>query len=259
MHGQGTWGKEDQAQIVPQAPKVNLSRTTLLLTRPEAASHRFAEQVARQVGRFREVVISPVMEIVPVAADLLGAEEAEWIFTSANAVERSPQPGKGAAAWCVGPHTAEAARRAGFDLRAVAPDAASLRDLIRADPPGRPMLHAAGRHRRGGLAAALRASGIAARAVTVYDQRACPLTEAALRRLGQPGDVVAPVFSPRSARLLCDAAAGRVARITAVAISPAAAAGWKPVDAESVIVAENPDATGMLAAINSLFDADRSA
>ncbi|SFD28818.1 uroporphyrinogen-III synthase [Tropicimonas isoalkanivorans] len=238
---------------------MNLSRTTLLLTRPEEASRRFADDVARGVGRFGKVVIAPVLEIVPVEAELPDAAAVDWIFTSANAVPVGQGVGAGGAAWCVGSRTAEAAKRAGFDVRAVAQDAESLRNVIFSNPPERPMIHVAGRHRRGDLAGDLQAAGIEARAVTVYDQQPCALSEAARRVLERPGDVVAPLFSPRSARLFGSAAKGRIARIFAVAISAATAEAWEPLAGERVIVSQTPDGEGMLATLGSLFDADRSA
>ena len=77
---------------------------TLLLTRPRAQSEAFAEVLAAELpGRFRAVV-SPILEIVPVAAalDLDGLQG--LIFTSANGVEQfaARTPERSLTAWCVG-------------------------------------------------------------------------------------------------------------------------------------------------------------
>ena len=85
---------------------------TLLLTRPRAQSEAFAEVLAAELpGRFRAVV-SPILEIVPVAAalDLDGLQG--LIFTSANGVEQfaARTPERSLTAWCVGEMTAAAAR-----------------------------------------------------------------------------------------------------------------------------------------------------
>ncbi|WP_068116172.1 uroporphyrinogen-III synthase [Tropicimonas marinistellae] len=240
---------------------MNLRDTTLLLTRPETASRRFADQVETRLGHFGLVVIAPILEIVSVPADLPDVSRVAWIFTSSNAIPEVIRRGtaEGAAAWCVGQRTGEAARQAGFSLAGVAPDAATLCARIVAAHPAGPLLHATGRHQRGDLAGEIRSAGLDARSVVVYDQVERPLDRDVVAMLATPKEIVAPLFSPRSSAILSEAARGRQARINAVAISAAAAERWISLPDEALIVAETPDATGMLTAMGCLFDADRSA
>ncbi|MFD0982302.1 uroporphyrinogen-III synthase [Tropicimonas aquimaris] len=240
---------------------MNISRTTLLLTRPEAASFRFRDEAEARLGAFGAVVISPLMEIVPVDFELPEPLPADWVFTSAHAIPEIAAriDARGRRAWCVGARTAQAAGNAGFGLCSVEPDVTSLSARIRAARPDGLILHAAGRHRRGDLVGELSAAGLQAQTVTVYDQLERPLSPEAQECLMTPGDVLAPLFSPRSARLLRQAAGGHVARLHAVAISQAAAEEWEAMPRERLEIARTPDADGVLEAMVSLFDADRSA
>ncbi len=228
---------------------------TLLLTRPTPQSEAFAGELgARLPGRFR-IVVSPLLAIAPCGAppDLDGI--AALAFTSANGVAAYLQAGGPASlpAYCVGPGTAAAARAAGFATRSADGDATALAALIARERPG-PVLHLRGRHAAADLAALLEASGIPARAAFVYEQHAIPPSPEA-SALGQSGglDVIA-AFSPRSARLLADAAGGwRLDRTRSAAISAAAdapLAGILPAARRQI--APNPDREGMIAILSRL-------
>lgn len=240
---------------------MNLSDTVLLLTRPEPGASRLAGQIRDALGAAREVIVSPLMEIVPLPADLPAGTGAEIVLSSENALRALAGrfDGQGRAAWCVGARTARAAAAAGFRVRAVAPDLAGLAaELAHAGIAG-PVLHLGGRHRAGDLAGRLQPVGIAVQALAVYDQQALPLSAAAEGALQGDRDVVAPLFSPLSAALLAGAAVGRRAPLHVAAISPAAAAAWAPRPGERVEIAATPDAAGVIAAMGRLFDAERHA
>ena len=226
----------------------------LLLTRPRAQADRFAAQLrARWPGL--PITIAPLIEIalLPPPPDLADAA-AGLIFTSKNGVAgfaagcaRRDLP-----AWCVGPRTAQAAQAAGFDdLHVAGGDARALLALLLNAPPRGPLLHLRGQHAARAIADDLRAAGIAAAETIVYDQRARPLDPAARALLARPGAVIAPLFSPRSARLLADALATPPlrARLHLVAISAAAAAPLRSAHAETLKIAATPDAGAMLAQI----------
>jgi uroporphyrinogen-III synthase len=228
---------------------------TLLLTRPAPQSEAFAAEIAlRLPGRFRTVV-SPLLAIVPcrVPPDVGGI--AALAFTSANGVAAYLQAGGPASfpAYCVGSGTAAAAQAAGFAARSADGDAAALAALIGRERPG-PVLHLRGRHTAADLAALLETRGIPARAAVVYEQRAVsPGPE--VRALGEAGGIdVITAFSPRSARLLADAAAGwRLDRSRSVAISPAAdarLAGILPPARRHI--APSPERDGMIATLACL-------
>lgn len=232
---------------------------TLLLSRPQDSAERFAREM-RALGWAGPVMIAPLQRIAlhpPARQDVAGARS--LIFTSQHAV----------AAWqaaglecdlpvcCVGPRSAEAAREAGFgDVRqAPGGDAVSLLAMISADPPPAPMLHLRGQHVAMPLAQKLAARGIEARELVVYRQKALPLQQDARDLLSRPGDVVAPLFSPRSARLFAQAL-GAVPRLAArlhvVVISPACLQGAIADFVPRPRIACTPDAQGVAAELVAL-------
>ena len=243
----------------------------LLLTRPEAEARRFEARVrALAPGPWR-AVISPLMEIVPVGAAGAVPDSVKGsvpVFTSAQAVPFAGEGG-GRPAWCVGPRTAAAARRAGWSPREGGGDVEALLAAMLAARP-EPVLHLRGVHSRGALAARLRAAGRPAEERVVYDQRALPLSEAARAVLA--GDappvapvaapvtasvlapVVAPVFSPRSAALLAAVLAAEAGNPAApfrvIALSAAAA---EPLRRWSPLVAARPDGEAMAEASAALL------
>ena len=218
----------------------------LLLTRPERDARRFEARVrALRPGDWRAVV-SPLLEIVPLAEPQ--APEGVPVFTSAHAVPFAG-PGRGRPAWCVGPRTATAARAAGWAPREGGGDAEALLAAILAAPP-EPVVHLRGVHARGALAERLRAAGREAEERIVYDQRALALTEEARSALAGPAPVVAPAFSPRSAALLLAAVGNPSAPFRVIAVSAAAA---EPLRRWSPLVAARPDGEAMAEATATLL------
>ncbi|WP_374302651.1 uroporphyrinogen-III synthase [Paracoccus sp. (in: a-proteobacteria)] len=212
----------------------------LLLTRPLADSRRFAAMLPDW-----RAVLSPILRIVAVDHDGRQLRDAPGlVFTSAHAVG-SAGPGRGRLALCVGGHTARVARAAGFDVREGNGFAEGLLPMIEA--AGVPLVHPHGRH----LARVLPVPG-----VVVYDQQAVPLTLEAQALLAGGAPVVLPLFSPRSARLVADAAHGARAPLWLVAISDAAMAAWHG-PAAGRRVADSPDAAAMAAAIRGLSLAEQ--
>jgi uroporphyrinogen-III synthase len=225
-----------------------------LLTRPAAASERFARQWRATAGAEARVVIAPVTEIVPLPGAPDRAGYAGIVFTSENAVAALGPAPRRMAAWCVGARTAEAAAAAGYDAEAAGGDADALVGLILGRNVRGPLLFARGAESRGDVANRLRAAGIACDEAVVYDQRAAPLSAEAVALLGGSAPVLLPLFSPASARRLSAALAGCGVRapLGVAAMSPAVAEVWTgPAPARSA-VAERPDAAGMIAALLSL-------
>lgn len=220
---------------MPQPPPV-----TVLLTRPQAASERFARML-RAAEPAVAAVIAPLMRIVPVPHDSAALQAAPVVvLTSAEAV---PAAGAGAGrrALCVGGATADAAAAAGFAVEVGQGGAEALLPLIAARPG--PMIHPHGRH----IARRLPVPGM-----VVYDQVALDPDAALLALLAADAPLVLPLFSPRSAALAAQAAAGARAPIAAVAISDAAAAGWgAPVTATAAL----PDAAAMRDAVLAVWAA----
>jgi len=228
-----------------------MAQPTLLLTRPAPQSQRFAQAFSAHFPRV-PVLISPLMQIhnLPLLQDLAGVDA--LILTSENAVTSlAPQTRLRPPAWCVGPRTAAAARAAGFPIAGIAEDAGSLTDLLKAQAPGAHLLHARGRHVVADLPAALAPAGITVTEAMVYDQIACPLTDAAHTLLAQPGPILAPLFSPRSARLLVEAAPPR--RLHIAALSPAVAKAAEPLAPLGLELAVRPEAGALLDALGRLI------
>lgn len=219
----------------------------LLLTRPEAQSRRFAAEAARVLPP-HERLIAPLSEIVPWPVDPAVFEGATGvILTSTNAVPALPAL-PGLTAWCVGPATAAAARAVGLEARDVGGDAVAMIETLAREAPRGPLVWAAGRDIARDLGAAL--PGLALRRVTAYAAEARdwpPGLVASLRASGDASRVIAPLFSPRAARLFTAQWGPDTPLPRLVAISPACAAALPAPGATRI--AATPDAGGMLRAL----------
>lgn len=230
-------------------------RPTLLLTRPLAASQRFAQAFRGRFGADWPVVISPLMATTFLAPDLPDVEPEHLLFTSETAVAAHCRltAGRRATAWCVGPRTTAAARAAGFAVREGPGDAPALAALLKASPPGGAILWPHGADIAHDLVADLAQAGIALRALTVYRQGPCPPTALAAELLATPRPVLLPLFSPRSARLVIDAFPDAAAPLLVAALGPAVAAAAAPLRPQRLSVADRPDSESLLAALGALF------
>lgn len=226
---------------------------SLLLTRPRASAEEFAI-AARWAGK---VVISPVLRVTfrnvpePAAGEGVVLTSQHGVAALAMATARRDMP-----LWCVGPGTSAAARAAGFTQVQVAGGTAqALRDMLCATPPDCPLVHMCGAHVVTDLVSDLRAARLRARAVICYDQQALDLTDAACQLLRDQGQVVLPVFSPRSARLVAQAwhkLDHPRAELHALAISRAGAEGLADLPLRSLQIAQTPDMQGMLAGLKAM-------
>lgn len=219
---------------------------TLLLTRPEPQSRDFLAACEARVGYRLPVIVSPLLQIEPVG-DLPDLDRYRTvILTSANAVERFGAALAGRTVVTVGARTAERAAEFGASATCLGENVEAF--LVNLPGVEGPALHAHGRHTRGDLAARARAAGLSVEEAEIYDQVSQPLSRAAREAL-QKGPVIAPVFSPRTARLL---SAYPVAETcTILALSPAVAANWT--GGGTVKVAERPDRAAMIEAVARAF------
>ena len=229
----------------------------LLITRPREDARRFADACAAKTGRAIETLIAPLHEIKPLKVDIDIARFPTLVFTSANGVRQTSAIADltDHNAFCVGDITAQVAAEHGLRARSAKGTVKDLRALIIAARPQDPLLHLHGTHTRGDLAKDLRSAGIETEEAVIYDQTAQPLSDDARALLARPGRVIAPVFSPRSARLLKDAAANARAALTFVAISRAAAEALGKTEAD-IVIAEHPDAAAMVDAVARLLAPD---
>ncbi|MCR8724508.1 uroporphyrinogen-III synthase [Frigidibacter sp. ROC022] len=151
--------------------------------------------------------------------------DAVLVLTSGRAVDAvtagaGPRALEGRLAYCVGDRTAALAAEAGARTLSARGTVEDLLALLLRDRPGR-LVHLRAQHGRGDLIPRLRAEGIEGEEREVYRMQDCPPTPEALRLLQGDRPVVAPVFSPRSARNLAQLPISAPVHI--VAISPAAA------------------------------------
>ena len=224
---------------------------SLLLTRPEKASGRFADLVHRQIAAM-DIVISPLMRIEKSQDVALSAQEVV-IFTSHYGVDFAPEV-NGRLAYCVGRATAEAAQARGYQVTVGAGDAAALIKRILADAPKQPLVHIRGAHSRGEISETLRSAGIDIRDHVAYQQHPLPLNAQALAVLSGQDPVIVPLFSPRSAKLFLENGP-YLAPIWAVAISQTVAQTVAGKGFHQIEVADTPDAQAVYKSIQRLLAA----
>lgn len=225
-----------------------MSKTSLpllLITRPTEAAHRFAAQM-QALRPELETLISPVIEIAFVAPQVLPEAET-MLFTSAHGVRGYlAAGGQAGLAYCVGRATARVAQDAGFEVLDVAPDAATLWPRLARET--RAVLHARGAHVAVDFATLPMIDS-----VVVYEQPLVALSGLALAALQGPRPVLAPLFSPRTARTFAAQAQGAEA-LWAIFISQKAKEAAQGLVTERSCVAQTPDTAGMVKACLRLID-----
>lgn len=229
---------------------------TLLLTRPRAQAARFAQAFGQRFGGQIPICLSPILEIRPKGA-LPPLDRAEGlIFTSANGVRAfaDQSDNRRFFAYCVGARTAQAARDAGLQAEVMGEDAAGLVAALLARRPAGPLIHLRGEHARGQVAQKLRDGGLACREAVVYAQIPQELSAGAQDLLAGLAPVLLPLFSPRSAVLMAEAAADATAPLYVAAMSAAVEAAWTGPSAR-LVRADRPDADAMLEALGRLIAA----
>ncbi len=226
-----------------------MTQPRLLLTRPQPGAAQFLDRLSPAL---REgAVISPLIEIAPTGEAIDLTPFAGVIFTSANGVAHGPE-GNGRPAYCVGPQTTEAAARAKWQAEMVGLDAEAMIAKLSSRLQIGPLLHLAGRHRRGDVAGALSASGLTTKVATVYEQNLLPLTEEAQALLNGSAPVIVPLFSPRSAQHFAREATC-TEQVIALSISPAAAQALEALPLYAHDVAAEPTGEAMATGVEKLF------
>ncbi|GLQ28350.1 uroporphyrinogen III methyltransferase [Sulfitobacter pacificus] len=230
-------------------------KRALLLTRPDDSAARFVARLSDCAMQSVTTCFSPLLEIVSTGetADLTQVDAV--IFTSARAVEFVPAVSQ-IAAFCVGVQTAEAARSNGWDVKLVAQTADALVASMRAAKVKGRLLHLAGVHRRGQIAARLGETGSLVEVVPLYEQRLLPLSDAAKDLLSGEIAVVVPLFSPRTAAQFVDQAP-ELGRVVVAAISPAVAQVFESGSVKAMHIAEAPTGDDMARLVEMLLCHDR--
>jgi uroporphyrinogen-III synthase len=225
----------------------------LLMTRPPEATDRFVAALPPAVRARLNLVVSPLLEIVTTATAIDHGDARGLIFTSVNGVAAAATltGRRDLPCHCVGDVTAAAARAAGWAAQAVGENAEAMIAALIADPPPAPLLHLRGAHGSGDVTGRLTRAGIETRVQTIYDQRLLPLTAQAMALLDGPDPVIAPIFSPRTARQFANMARGG-APLYLVALSPAVAEPLETLAFRALDVAAHPDAVAMAALVAAL-------
>ncbi|MBQ2261550.1 MAG: uroporphyrinogen-III synthase [Loktanella sp.] len=221
----------------------------LILTRPAAQAEAFAAEIRALWAGSVRIILSPLLEIVPLTvSDDLSAVNGV-IFTSGHGVAACATANlpSGLPAWCVGDKTAQLAAEAGFDAIAGPGDAARLVEKIIGRRPQGPLAHLRGRHTRGDVTEKLTSAGISCIDVVAYDQRAQSLSDEALNALHGTVPVIMPLFSPRTATILSEQGPFS-APVQLIVISTAVQAAAAALRVKSVSVAATPDAAAMTVA-----------
>jgi len=227
--------------------------TTVLITRPAEAAHRFAARISDLCGPDTAIVIAPLMRIVH-DGDLPPLDGIRTlIFTSRHAVEAfAEQTGaRDFVCYAVGNATACAARQAGFNPISCDGAANDLTNRMIADRVSGPCLYLRGEHTAADIAGRLSTSGIETREAVLYRQDRLSMPEDARTLLSRADSVVLPVFSPRSATVFFDLATP-AAPLLIAAISKNAAQAVPDGRAAMLRIALRPTSESMLSLVCDL-------
>lgn len=221
------------------------------MTRPRRASLAFLDALPQQIAARVRPVLSPLIELVGLDAKVTLDGLAGVVFTSANGVHFAPT-GNGLPAYCVGPATTKAASAKGWQARQMG---ATSDDLVRdmADEPvDGPLLHLAGVHTRGRIAPRLCELGFETRHVALYDQALQNPTPEAQALLCGEEMVIVPLFSPRTAKQFAKSAESLTSS-SVIALSDTVADALGGADVAQLVIAQSPDAHGMVRTMQETF------
>ncbi len=181
----------------------------LIITRPLGDALPLARKLEE---RGHEAVIAPLLKIEARDGVTLPDKGYRAIcITSANALVASELFGarQSVPLYCVGPQSAEAARRAGFsDVRERGGNVQALAEAIARElkATAGPLLYLSGQETSGDLQSLLAAHGFGVDRVVAYDAMPLALTLSQAELSLADGVLL---YSPRSARLWVEALAGR--------------------------------------------------
>ncbi|MEO0465728.1 MAG: uroporphyrinogen-III synthase [Pseudomonadota bacterium] len=231
----------------------------VIITRAEPGAGETAQRV-REMGL--RPVLSPMLALDAMALDdgLNMETAAGLVFTSANGV-RFHAARFGAAditAWCVGPATELAAKRAGFScVRTAHGDSDTLRAFIadHADPKDGPLFHVANVDAAGQLAEGLRHSGFDVVFAPLY--RTVPAAKFSAKARAVLSDVDSGVLLVHSAKgaAAADAALSdqNTSAISLVVVSENAARPLTRRDWAAISIAESPNEDALLTALAEII------
>ncbi len=223
------------------------------MTRPRAASDRFVAQLPDHIRSQVAVIHSPLLKIEPLGVMVESDDSAGLIFSSANGVNAAAllNVERSLPAYCVGPVTTQAAQAAGWEAQMLGATAEGLLANLLKLKPNSPLLHLRGEHSRGNVAARLTESGLTTREQPIYRQQLLPLSDDASHAAKGDQPIIAPLFSPRTARQFADVWTGS-APLWLAAISEATAEPLKTLSFERLKIADEPTPDKMQKAVKKL-------
>lgn len=225
----------------------------LLMTRPRAASERFVAQLKPKVQDRVQVIYSPLLEIEPAKIDIDLSGVQGLIFTSSNGVNVAAHQiqDRSIPVYCVGRATTASAERAGWQAVFCGETSEALIGTLLRSRPSSPLLHLRGQHARGNVAQTLTQLGLSVQDLAIYDQRLLDFSQEARSALDGSEPVIAPLFSPRTARQFADLGIGH-APIWLAALSNAVSKPLETLDFQALKVAKEPDAEAMRKTVEKL-------
>lgn len=233
-------------------------RPILLLTRPQAASDRFAAEARTALGADWPVLIAPLMRTIWQGALPEMLNLSDVIFTSETALRGFCRLSarRDMRAWCVGARTTAAAERAGFAVCQGPGDAQGLAALIAKTCAAKQLLWPHGKDIARNMDDLLVSVGIETVSAVIYDQQPVPLTAEALTLLSGHMPVLLPLFSPRSARLFQKALGAHTvnAPLYLASLGPNVDVAAALLTARHRRVATRPDAASLLMALAELAE-----
>jgi uroporphyrinogen-III synthase len=229
-------------------------RPLLLLTRPQASSEAFWAALPRQIRDHVDFLINPLMSIhftgpLPEMRGVAGL-----IFTSANALDAYAALGGTALdipAIAVGTGTGKALRAFGFKADIAGGTADQVVEHVLRHGYSGPLLHLRGENAIGDIAKRLTDAGVETSEAVLYTQELETFAQDTREALSQDRPILAPVFSPRTARQLGRESLG-FDNIRFAAISQAVADALPADAAHRTKVSRRPDRDGMIELVREM-------
>ena len=226
----------------------------ILITRPAASSEEFAAKIEARLDQDLSIIIAPLIEIRHLRPVTEISRFRTLVFTSAHAVQgfAAISEDRNFDCFVVGPNTALAALKAGFEPHEGPGTAQELaKDLLRIQPP-EPMLYVRGTQVAFDLSAHMREHAVEIEEVVVYEQVAKRFSNEAALEMKEASSLVVPLFSPRTAEIFSDQCETD-ARLFVGAMSKSVADHISSLKLTKLTIADKPTSCSMVDVTEQLF------
>jgi uroporphyrinogen-III synthase len=238
-----------------QPPNLGHRQGKVWITRASPGAEASAERAAA-LGF--DCIVAPLLTFRSIAAELHLRLGETLAFTSINGVERTAAmtDRRDPEVFAVGDATAKAARAAGFrDVASAAGDVQALGDLIvRAAPTA--VLHPCARQTAGDLVGALKAAGVSARKLPVYETvEAVDLPASVATALGRHELSAILIHSPKAAKTAAALLGGQgdaLAAVCGIGLSPACIEPLRALPFQTLVAAPVPTEKALMRALGDL-------